>query len=544
MPHPDEAPGTAEEDGGSPEARAEGAIPTGRGETGNENGEGSRTGEEETRNREKRKQKRKAQVHIKIATLNMKGWGTAARDGPSEKWMRINQVIKKRKIAILALQETHLNQERVDTLKRIFRQYMEVVHSADSANETRARGVAFVINRRIFKEPQYTTSTLVDGRALKLNITWSNERKLRLVNIYTPNDAKSSTEFWEELHNQRVGKVDILLGDFNLVEDPIDRYPAKDDRPEPVEALKRLTNKWKIKDGWRGTHENEVAYTYQHTNGTSQSRLDRIYATRSTRKNAGDWNHEEPGIATDHRLAYVEIADRNEPYVGRGRWTMPTHLLRDDKMKQTMLKLAVQFTQEIEAQPARTNERNPQTAYEAFKRRLTTEARNRAKEKVPRMQKRLEALRKDRDALLAKTAKANTPEGTRGGEAGQARTLAPDDESVARNIAILQDRITKLEEKHFEKARRNTAMRCKVNNETLSREWIRANYTPPDLEISGIRELRFAGQPGRDAQYTNNSKKMAEIVTLSSVTLKLSSLKTSMNRELVSIQLLALACRR
>ena len=33
-------------------------------------------------------------------------------------------------------------------------------------------------------------------------------------------------------------------------------------------------------------------------------------------------------------------------------------------------------------------------------------------------------------------------------------------------------------------------------------------------------------------------------VTLSSVTLKLSSLKTSMNRELVSIQLLALACRR
>ncbi|KAH9884046.1 hypothetical protein C8Q73DRAFT_796370 [Cubamyces lactineus] len=50
-----------------------------------------------------------------------------------------------------------------------------------------------------------------------------------------------------------------------------------------------------------------------------------------------------------------------------------------------------------------------------------------------------------------------------------------------------------------------------------------------------------AAQERKKAKVNNTVKPS---VTLSSVTLKLSSLKTSMNRELVSIQLLALACRR
>ena len=45
-------------------------------------------------------------------------------------------------------------------------------------------------------------------------------------------------------------------------------------------------------------------------------------------------------------------------------------------------------------------------------------------------------------------------------------------------------------------------------------------------------------------KYNLPTVRLPKTATLSSVTLKLSSLKTSMNRELVSIQLLALACRR
>ncbi|KAI0664063.1 Endonuclease/exonuclease/phosphatase [Cubamyces menziesii] len=479
---------------GTSEARPEEEVPTGRGCTAN--GSGGNGGQA--------RRKRNAQVHIKVATLNMKGWGAANSSRPSEKWMRINQIIKEKKIAILALQETHLNQARKDTIDQIFGQYMEVVYSAEAKRETRARGVAFVINKRIFKKLEYETRTLVEGSAMLLDIVWSGTNRLKLANVYAPNDPAGNAALWDALRGQRVGRIDLLLGDFNMVEDALDRYPAREDKPETMDALKELTAKWRVRDGWRDAHAGEIAFTYQHTNGTSQSRLDRIYASRFVRRSASNWSHKESGTQTDHKLAYVEIADRQEPHVGKGRWAMPVHLLRDEEMRKTMLDLATEFLSELEEQVGRTDERNPQTAYRTFKDGLTRHARERAKKKIPKMQKRLEALRKDRDALLDGLARQcstnrDTPRDERR------------EETTARNAAVLQDRITKLEEKRFEATRRRTAARCKLNNETMTREWIRANYTPPDLEISGIRELRFEGTPGLNAQYTNNSKKMAEI---------------------------------
>ena len=67
----------------------------------------------------------------------------------------------------------------------------------------------------------------------------------------------------------------------------------------------------------------------------------------------------------------------------------------------------------------------------------------------------------------------------------------------------------------------------------------------PDPDEEAIKWGQTSDQESTPSLTSSSSdSSYSEVVTLSSVTLKLSSLKTSMNRELVSIQLLALACRR
>ncbi|KAJ8455816.1 hypothetical protein ONZ51_g12320 [Trametes cubensis] len=404
--------------------------------------------------------------------------------------------MREKKIAILAVQEAHLNDERVAAINNLFDRKMVVMHSEDPENGTGARGVAFAINKRIIKTPEYTIKEVIPGRALLLDIAWTAKRRLRLLNVYAPNPPRENAQMWKDLEATGPRRVDMLLGDLNMVEDSLDRLPARDDPMETVEALQSLKREWRVSDGWRRTHANQTAFTYQHTNGTTQSRLDRIYATRSVRKDADNWDLEEPGVETDHKLAYVEIADRTAPFLGKGRWVMPQHLLRDEEMKDTMKRLAKEMVDAICAIPERTKDRNPQTVYNAFKKNLMKEARKRAKVKIPKIQKRLTKLREDRDDILARL---RTQDGQD----------AEEEANLQRRAAILQDRITRLEQKRFETSRKALATKCKVRSETLTKEWIRANYTPPDFEIEAMRELKEHNGP--NAAYTDNTKKMAEI---------------------------------
>ena len=43
---------------------------------------------------------------------------------------------------------------------------------------------------------------------------------------------------------------DVLLGDFNLIENPLDRMPVRDDPEAPKESLSELLTELQLKDGW------------------------------------------------------------------------------------------------------------------------------------------------------------------------------------------------------------------------------------------------------------------------------------------------------
>ena len=73
------------------------------------------------------------------------------------------------KIAILALQETHLNQDQIDNINTMFQDTLHIIASADPEN-CMSKGVALVINKRLLGTRDVDHYELCPGRALLISL--------------------------------------------------------------------------------------------------------------------------------------------------------------------------------------------------------------------------------------------------------------------------------------------------------------------------------------------------------------------------------------
>ncbi|KAE9396835.1 hypothetical protein BT96DRAFT_941383 [Gymnopus androsaceus JB14] len=100
---------------------------------------------------------------------------------------------------------------------------------------------------------------VIPGRALLVKLKWHLDEKLTVLVVYAPNvtstDGKENAKFWEEIQNfmsrpeNRGWKPDVMAGDCNMVEDPIDRLPMREDPEDAVEALDNLKMGLGLHDG-------------------------------------------------------------------------------------------------------------------------------------------------------------------------------------------------------------------------------------------------------------------------------------------------------
>lgn len=131
---------------------------------------------------------------------------------------------------------------------------------------------------------------------------WKSGKPLKILNVYAPNvtpqSARESAEFFQKLTDHFRNcppsqKPDIILGDFNIVEDPIDRLPAAADNDEGVLAIDDLMRSLHLRDGWRSTYPDRKAWTFVSQKAPfSQSRLDRIYISVALANTAREWKIE------------------------------------------------------------------------------------------------------------------------------------------------------------------------------------------------------------------------------------------------------------
>ena len=312
----------------------------------------------------------KKKANINIATLNVKGATAPSHNmNLTEKWSTINHTIRTNKIAILALQETHLDEELASEINRCFHRSFDLHYSYNPNNPRGSAGVAFVINKALISPKHVTVQALIPGRVIVLTIAWSGTQNTTIMNVYAPVDRQKQPDLWAQTERRRsrarIPHPDFVLGDFNLTEDPIDRVPPRLDNRAAVEALRNIRHAWELQDHWRHAYPNDRIFTYRapHENDWIHSRLDRIYAARKHVPTLFEWKAGPTAMPTDHWMVTVKFAPNDAPDIGNGRWTWPLQSLNDTPLLGKIIKRGMiiqEKLEKLEREGTNRNESNPQ----------------------------------------------------------------------------------------------------------------------------------------------------------------------------------------
>ena len=171
-----------------------------------------------------------------------------------EKWRTISHTMHTEKIAILAIQELHLDHDMMETLGKHFEKNLIILNSTHPDNPQASAGISFIINEQLMELNKIEMSELIPGRVAVLKVKWLKSCSATLLNIYAPNDRSKHMNFWVKImtkrHTQHLPIPDLAMGDFNVTEDAIDRMPPKLDDKSAIAALREVRHEWDISDTW------------------------------------------------------------------------------------------------------------------------------------------------------------------------------------------------------------------------------------------------------------------------------------------------------
>ncbi|KAF8059612.1 Endonuclease/exonuclease/phosphatase, partial [Lyophyllum atratum] len=403
---------------------------------------------------------------IRIASLNMRGYRSAGNNQQDSKWLHINQLVREKRIGILLVQETHLTEERKTNIESLFGKRLQLHISMDPDNPSAKGGVAVILNKSLTNTHDVKILEVVPGRAMLIHTNWHLSEKLSILVVYAPNvtctDGRTNAAFWKDLlmfFDARPNlKVDVLTGDFNMVEDLIDRLPMRSDPLAATDALKNFTNALGLVDGWRETHPSLKAYTLLHSSNGTQSRIDRIYVSMNIMKTAREWNIEPTGVPNaDHNLVSVQIAHQDAPEIGKGRWSIPEHVLKDKTFQTFAKECGKKAILELEGLAGRPwrEDSNAQLIYNSWKVKVLEFAKERDKLIIPLIKAKIRELEKT-------LAEVNND-------------LSQQEQLRSQKSAELTAKIRSLEKQRHLNARKHTAIRNRLEGEMICKYWTQAN---------------------------------------------------------------------
>ena len=440
----------------------------------------------------------KKKANITIATLNING-ATAPSHNMDliEKWSMMNNTIRKNKIAILALQETHLDERRANDIHACFQKNFDLHYSCDPENPRATAGVAFIINKGLITPRNVKVVALIPGRATVLTIEWSEAEKISILNVYAPVDRPSQPNFWDQIERRRrrarIPCPDFVLGDFNVTEDPIDRSPPHEDDRAATDSIRRIKHLWEIQDHWRHAYPNERSFTYRALRNDNwiQSRLDRIYAARNHETNLIEWNVCPTATPTDHWMVSVKYAPRDAPDIGNGRWTWPLPSLSDETLINKVIQRGMQLQEsfdKLDRGETNRDETNPQHLWDDFKTDIQKIAKNHTNKTRHKSTIMIKNLEKD-----IKTVTSNPDFDTR--------------DDLRAEEAYLENKLSHLLKMAAKNQKADLRANLATHGEKLGGIWTAINKEKKPRDL--IHRLKIPGS--NPTQYERSSTKMADL---------------------------------
>lgn len=433
---------------------------------------------------------------IKIAALNINGAGVSDFSSPNNKWFHINQLMREKRIGILAVGEAHLDDARHHTISQIHGSKLHIEFSTDPQRNVNSRGVAVIYNKNLVKTTNIKTTVIVPGLAILCESEWHNGETIAVLAIYAPNDQTESRILWEQIadfyrNNPTTRRPDLMAGDCNMVEAAIDRLPCKIGPQSTIDALDTLKLDLDLCDGWRETFPDTKAYSYMQVATGSQSRIDRIYLARKHLRYAFEWDiTPSPLPHADHKLVSVRLTTQSAPETGNGRWTWPLHLLKDPTLNKHIRAEGTSTLQrmlECNSTATRTVDENPQVLWMKLKESLRSKARERAKVIIPKLDAEIREIQTRLDLIL------------------NDNTLTENDRKCS--AAVLTQKLLSLEQKRHNESRTHARAKNVLQGETISRYWAQAGKPRSQKDV--IQRLRINGT--EPPVYTQKASDMADI---------------------------------
>ncbi|KAJ7328025.1 Endonuclease/exonuclease/phosphatase [Mycena albidolilacea] len=436
--------------------------------------------------------KKKTKASIKLAALNIRG------NGKEKKWWKLNQIINHERIGMLIVGEAHLDEERLESIDRVFKRQLLVKYSKDPRTPN-ANGVAIVVNRNQLKVEDIRTREVIPGRALLLETVKHDGKPLSILGVYAPNTPSENAQFWKDIQgwftvHSSVRKPDVLGGDKNVVEDAIDRLPAHEDSEAAVSALDDLKGYLNLVDGWRETFPTTKVYTYHQVYTGSQSRLRRFYVKRDLMAHTYEWEIETVGIRTDHRMITMKLTSEDAPSMGHGRWVCPPHIMRNKNFKKFVHEAGMKLINDllkIGRPIPRTPAHNEQTVWKEWKDDVYAEGHRLAKIVVPKMDAEIEVVEQRLKDVLADDA------------------LSEEERKLSG--AVFTEHLAALHRTRFRDSRKTAQARNRLEGEVISKYWSMINKPrkPRDIIDRLLKDESAKTLDPVNYKYETNSKKMA-----------------------------------
>ncbi|KAJ3826135.1 Endonuclease/exonuclease/phosphatase, partial [Lentinula raphanica] len=448
-----------------------------------------------------RENTKKIKAHLKIASINIKGRGAESISHAKHKWREIYGLMLRNRIAILAVQETHLSPTQVTEINQSWFGKKLLVFNTINPDHTNAAGTAIVLNRDLVNANMAKVYYIVPGRALCLKIPWYKNDTVTILATYAPNDSMTSNKlFWELLTDEWLKTMlpvpDIFMGDHNLVEEGFDRTTGKADNYEATAAFVTFKSLFTMKDGWRKYNPDTREFTHTHwgPNGhATMSRLDRIYLREELIKYSRGWEiSDELGETTDHRLVLATILTPGLPYQGPGRYTIKPFILENPRLITELMDLCITASQSMEKcliSGQRNEEYNPQVIHEKLKTDMVKTERAFSKKFIGTAKAKIESLQIKRKDML--------------------RAMTEGDEQEATEVAKIQTEINKAASQLRSTKASNSKLKKELEDDEVTKSSV--SYMREKKTRDMIMMLKTQDWTPEHESYARRSDEMTEI---------------------------------
>jgi len=281
----------------------------------------------------------KSRLGITIASLNMRGRQKDRKNKMTMvvDWLRTNR------IAILAVQETHLMESSLVDLNKRYR-HLKFLGSGLS---TSSGGIMFIINELVGTLQYIQFEVIEKGRSGILSLQYGAQ-EMKIVNVYMPNHKSPQREALVKLRRMLRARGDInnteffIMGDWNFIEDKADRSPQHDDDLGVTNEMNKLKMSLDLLDGWRTLNPGSRSFTWEGMFGNKRkkifSRINHIYTTRDTWEITNKYKtincdfSDHDGVAVTVREALVAETRNGEAKLNRNITRHPLFKKEADRL--------------------------------------------------------------------------------------------------------------------------------------------------------------------------------------------------------------------